>query len=251
MTDLNSVSAAIRSETRLVWAETPTNPLMRVLNLPRLAEIAHAAGAQLLVDSTFPTPALLQPLRHGADITLHSTMKYLGGHSDVQGGALVFAGKDETFARVGQIRKLLGSVASPFNSWLVLRGLRTLPTRMRAHSRNAQVVASFLDLHPQVEQVLYPGLSSNTGYNIAKEQMTDFGGMFAFRVKGGKQRAIEVASRVKVFINAGSLGGSESLIQHTASIMHPVGNLPDDLLRVSIGLEHPADLIDDLRQALG
>jgi cystathionine gamma-synthase len=189
-------------------------------------------------------------MRHGADVTLHSTTKYLGGHSDVQGGALVFTRKDETFARVGQIRKLLGSVASPFNSWLVLRGLRTLPTRMQAHSRNALIVASFLERHPQVEQVLYPGLLSNTGYIIAKEQMSDFGGMFSFRVKGGKQRAIQIASRVRILINAGSLGGSESLIEHEASVMHPVGNLPDDLLRVSIGLEHPADLIEDLRQAL-
>ena len=250
MTDLEAVRKAVKPATRLIWAETPTNPLMKVLDVSRLAEIAHAGGAQLLVDSTFPTPALLRPLQHQADVTLHSTTKYLGGHSDVQGGALVFARKDETFSRVTQIRKLLGFVASPFNSWLVLRGLRTLPSRMQVHSRNASKVASFLEQHPQVKQVAYPGLASHAGHKIAKEQMRDFGGMFSFRIKGGRQRAIDTASRVQVFINAGSLGGSESLIQHAASVMHPVGSIPDDLLRVSIGLEHPEDLIEDLRQAL-
>lgn len=250
MTNVNAVQQAVKPETRLVWAETPTNPLMKVLDVVQLARVAHQAGAQLLVDSTFPTPALLQPLNFGADLTLHSTTKYLGGHSDVQGGALVFARKDETFSRVLQIRKTLGSVASPFNSWLVLRGLRTLPTRMQAHSKNAIVVAAFLELHPKVEQVAYPGLVSNAGYSIAKEQMRDFGGMLSFRVKGGKQAAIDVASRLRVFINAGSLGGSESLIQHAVSVMHPSGSIPDDLLRVSIGLEHPEDLVNDLKQAL-
>jgi cystathionine gamma-synthase len=250
MTNLDAVRNAVRPETRVLWAETPTNPLMKVLDIDQLAQIAHAAGAQLLVDSTFPTPALLQPLKYGADATLHSTTKYLGGHSDVQGGALVFAQKDEIYSRVVQIRKMLGSVASPFNSWLVLRGLRTLPTRMRAHSANAFAIASFLELHPQVEQVAYPGLASNAGYRIAKGQMRDFGGMLSFRMKGGKQAAMDVASRLRLFINAGSLGGSESLIQHAVSAMHPSGSLPDDLLRVSIGLEHPEDLIHDLKQAL-
>jgi cystathionine gamma-synthase len=250
MTDLAAVRSAVRSETRVIWAETPTNPLMKVLDVAQLGKIAHGAGAQLLVDSTFPTPALLQPLKLKADVTLHSTTKYLGGHSDVQGGALVFAGKDESFSRIQQIRKTLGGVASPFNSWLVLRGLRTLPTRMQAHSRNALVVASFLELHPKVEQVLYPGLLSHAGHFIAKEQMDDFGGMFSFRIKGGKQRAIELASRLRVFINGGSLGGAESLIQHAVSVMHPAGSIPEDLLRVSVGLEHPQDLIEDLRQAM-
>jgi cystathionine gamma-synthase len=251
MTDLAAVRAAVRPETRLIWAETPTNPLMRIQDIGGLAEIAHAAGAQLLVDSTFPTPALLRPLTLGADVTLHSTTKYLGGHSDVQGGALVFARGDDAFSQITQIRKLLGGVASPFSSWLVLRGLRTLAARMRVHSMNALAVAAFLEPHPEVAEVLYPGLASHSGYAIAKEQMDDFGGMLSFRVKGGRARAIEVASRVRLFINAGSLGGPESLIQHATSVMHPAGTIPEDLLRVSVGLEHPADLIDDLRQALG
>jgi cystathionine gamma-synthase len=250
MTDLGAVRAALRQETRVIWAETPTNPLMKVLDIAALAKIAHETNAQLLVDSTFPSPALLRPLSLGADVTLHSTTKYLGGHSDVMGGALVFARKDARFSQIVHIRKLLGGVASPFNSWLILRGLRTLSGRMQIHSRNALVVAAFLELHPEVAQVLYPGLTSNSGYSLAKEQMADFGGMLSFRVKGGSKRAIEIASRLRLFIHAGSLGGPESLIQHAASVMHPVGAIPDDLLRVSIGLEHPEDLIEDLKQAL-
>jgi cystathionine gamma-synthase len=250
MSNLSAVRAALRKETRLIWAETPTNPLMKVLDIAGLAKIAHETKAQLLVDNTFPSPALLRPLSLGADVTLHSTTKYLGGHSDVMGGALVFAQKDERFSQIGQIRKLLGGVASPFNSWLILRGLRTLSARMQIHSRNALAVAAFLDLHPSVAHVLYPGLTSNVGYSVAKEQMDDFGGMLSFRVKGGPKRAIEIASRLRLFINAGSLGGPESLIQHAVSVMHPAGAIPDDLLRVSIGLEHPEDLIKDLEQAL-
>jgi cystathionine gamma-synthase len=205
----------------------------------------------LLVDSTFPTPALLRPLALGADAALHSTTKYLGGHSDVQGGALVFARSDGALPRIAEIRKLLGGVASPFNSWLVHRGLRTLAARMAAHSANARVVARALEAHSGVARVLYPGLPSHPGQAIAQKEMDDFGGMLSFRVKGGRARAIEVASRVHLFINAGSLGGPESLIQHAASVMHPADRIPDDLLRLSIGLEHPEDLVADLEQALG
>ncbi len=251
MADLAAVRAAMRPATRLVWAETPTNPMMKVQDIVGLTEIAHGAGAQLLVDSTFATPGLLRPLSLGADVALHSTTKYLGGHSDVQGGALVFARKDDAHSRVTQIRTVLGSVAAPFSSWLVLRGLRTLTARMRVHSANAITVAAFLELNPSVAEVLYPGLVSNAGYFIAKEQMRDFGGMLSFRVRGGRPRAIEVASRVRLFVNAGSLGGSESLIQHSVSVMHSAGAVPEDLLRLSIGLEHPEDLIADLEQALG
>jgi cystathionine gamma-synthase len=251
MTDLTAVRAALRLETRLIWTETPTNPLMKVQDLAALAGIAHAANAQLLVDSTFPTPALLRPLTLGADVALHSTTKYLGGHSDVQGGALVFARSDEAASQVREIRKLLGGVAAPFNSWLVLRGLRTLAARMRVHSMNAIAVADFLERQPKVAEVLYPGLSSHAGHALARQQMGDFGGMLSFRVKGGRAQAIDVASRVRLFINAGSLGGPESLIEHAFSVMQPAGAIPDDLLRVSVGLEHPDDLIADLKQALG
>ena len=251
MTDLAAVRAALRPATRLIWAETPTNPMMKVQDIAGLAKVARNRGVQLLVDSTFPTPALLRPLSLGADVTLHSTTKYLGGHSDVQGGALVFARRDETLSQITQIRTSLGSVAAPFGSWLVLRGLRTLAARMRVHSANAMIVAAFLELNPSVAEVLYPGLVSNAGHFIAKEQMEDFGGMLSFRIRGGRARAIEVASRVRLFINAGSLGGSESLIQHAVSVMHSAGAVPEDLLRVSVGLEHPEDLVADLKQALG
>jgi cystathionine gamma-synthase len=251
MTDLAAVRAAMRPATCLVWAETPTNPMMKVQDIVGLAEIAHRAGARVLVDATFPTPALLRPLNLGADVVLHSTTKYLGGHSDVQGGTLVFARRDEVLSQITQIRTLLGGVAAPFSSWLVLRGLRTLSARMRVHSANAIIVAAFLELHPLVAEVLYPGLTSNPGNRIAKEQMGDFGGMLSFRVKGGRARAIDVASRVRLFINAGSLGGPESLIQHAVSVMRPAGAIPEDLLRVSVGLEHPEDLVADLKQALG
>jgi cystathionine gamma-synthase len=251
MTDLDAVRAEMRPNTRAVWAESPTNPLMRIHDLAGLAELAHEKDAQLLVDGTFATPALLKPLLLGADVTLHSTTKYIGGHSDVLGGALVFRRQSEQVSRIRQVRKLLGSVAAPFSSWLVLRGLRTLAARMRVHSTNALIVASFLEPHRQVSEVFYPGLTSNSGHPLAKQQMSDFGGMLSFRVQGGRERAIEVASRVRLFINAGSLGGPESLIHHAVSFMHSPGHTPDDLLRLSVGLEHPEDLMDDLKQALG
>lgn len=251
MTDLSAVRAALRPDTRLVWAETPSNPLLKITDVAGLAAIARPAGAQLLVDSTFPTPALLRALALGADITLHSTTKYLGGHSDVQGGALVFARRDEQVDRVAQIRTLLGSVAAPLSSWLVLRGLRTLAARMPVHARNAETLARALAAHPRVAEVLYPALPAHPGHAIAARQMAGFGGMLSFRVRGGRRAAIDAAARVKLFINAGSLGGPESLIQHAASVMHPAGSIPDDLLRVSVGLEHADDLLADLEQALG
>lgn len=234
MADLEAVQAAIRPNTRLVWTDTPSNPLMVVTDIAAVATVAHAAGARLLVDATFPTPALLQPLALGADAVLHSTTKYLGGHTDVMGGALILAQADDTYTQVDEIRKRLGGIASPFSSWLVLRGLRTLAARMRVHSSNAADVARALERHPAVTRVRYPG----------------FGGMLSFEVSGGRNRAIAVASRVRLFINAGSLGGPESLIQHAASVQHPADRIPESLLRLSIGLEHPDDLIADLEQAL-
>jgi cystathionine gamma-synthase len=234
ITDLDAVRAAIRPETRLIWVDTPSNPMMIVTDIRSVAAIAHTANASLLVDATFATPALLQPLTLGADVVLHSTTKYLGGHTDVMGGALIFARADDTWARVTEIRKHLGGVASPFVSWLVLRGLRTLPARMRVHESNAAAVARALERHPAVTRVRYPG----------------FGGMLSFEVAGDRQRAITVAARVRLFTNAGSLGGPESLIQHAASVQHPAGRIPDTLLRLSIGLEHPDDLIADLEQSL-
>jgi cystathionine gamma-synthase len=235
----------------LVWAETPTNPQLEILDLRRLAEAAHAAGARLLVDGTFATPALQQPLALGADIVLHSTTKYLGGHSDVLGGALVFAStKDGLVETVEKTRRRLGGTASPFSSWLILRGLRSLSCRMERHSANASALANALSGHPALSQVLYPGLASHPGHEIAARQMTAFGGMLALRVAGGRAAAVAVASRLKLFANATSLGGPESLVEHRASSDGPGTTTPEDLLRLSVGLEHPDDLLADLLQAL-
>jgi len=251
MADLGAVRAAMRPETKLIWAETPSNPLMKVVDLAALAEIAHAGGARLAVDGTFATPALQRPLELGADAVMHATTKYLGGHSDVQGGALVFREKDDVSERAERIRYILGAVASPFNSWLVLRGLRTLACRMEKHSSNGLAIARALEAHPAVEAVHYPGLESHPGHAIARRQMSGFGGMLSFRVRGGRDAALKTASRVRLFVNATSLGGTESLLEHRASSEGPTSPTPQNLLRVSVGIENPDDLIADLRQALG
>jgi cystathionine gamma-synthase len=251
LADLAAARAAIRPETALVWCETPTNPLIEILDLAAVAALARAAGALLAVDGTFATPALQQPLALGADVVLHSTTKYLGGHSDVQGGALVFGARAlELAARVRQLRHDLGSVASPFNSWLVLRGLRTLACRMERHSANALAIARRLAGHPAFSAVLYPGLPDHPGHAIAARQMRAFGGMLSLRLAGGRAAAVELAGRLRLFTNATSLGGVESLIEHRASSEGAASTSPDDLLRLSIGLEHPDDLAADLEQAL-
>jgi cystathionine gamma-synthase len=250
--DAAALAAALRPSTRLVWAESPTNPLMEVLDLERVAAAVHAQvpAARLLVDGTLATPALQRPLELGADVVLHSTTKYLGGHSDVQGGALVVRrGDEELLARVGDVRRDLGAVASPFNSWLVLRGLRSLACRMERHSANALAVARALAGRPEVAAVYYPGLPDHPGHAIASRQMRAFGGMMALRPAGGREGALRVAAGVRLFLNATSLGGPESLLEHRASVDHSP-RVPPDLLRISIGLEHPDDLIADLWQAL-
>jgi cystathionine gamma-synthase len=203
------------------------------------------------VDSTFATPVVQRPLELGADAVHHSTTKYLGGHSDAQGGALVFRQAGELSAQVEHVRKILVAVASPFNSWLVLRGLRSLSPRMERHCGNALAVARFLATHPAVEAVHYPGLESHPGHAIAKRQMSGFGGMLSLRVRGGRDAAVRAASRVRLFVNATSLGGTESLIEHRASSEGEGSTTPQNLLRASIGLEHADDLIADLAQALG
>ncbi|MCI0691438.1 PLP-dependent transferase [candidate division KSB1 bacterium] len=250
MKNLDEVRAAMRPNTRLLWAETPTNPLMQILDVAALAKTAHDAGAKLIVDATFATPVLQRTLELGADVALHSMTKYLGGHSDVQGGALIFRKREHDFDEILHIRKVLGAVLSPFNSWLVLRGLRSLACRVERHSANAMALAHFLEQHSGVEQVHYPGLPSHSGHEIAGRQMRAFGGMLSFQVKGGREQAVKVVSRVKLFTTATSLGGTESLIEHRASSEGPSTTTPDNLLRVSTGLEDPEDLIQDLSQAL-
>jgi cystathionine gamma-synthase len=250
MDDLDAVHAAMRDTTRAIWAESPSNPLMTICDLGALAEIAHGSGAMLVVDGTFATPALQRPIEHGADAVVHSTTKYLGGHSDVQGGSVAFHERGALFEAIEQTRKLVGGVASPFNSWLVLRGIRSLAARMRVHSASAQAVAEFLASHPAVASVHYPGLPTHPGRAIAARQMSAFGGMLSFRLRAGREAAIAVTRKVEVFLCATSLGGVESLIEHRASIEGTASKTAPDLLRVSVGLEHPDDLIDDLRQAL-
>jgi cystathionine gamma-synthase len=243
-------SALAEKPAALLWIETPSNPLLKVVDIAATAQLAHAAGAKLLVDGTFATPCLQQPLRLGADIVLHSTTKYLGGHSDVMGGALTFARDDELAARCFETRKLLGASASPLSAWLSLRGLRSLPARMRMHCANAMQLATFLTGHPAIEVVHYPGLPAHPGHKLAQQQMRDFGGMLSVQVRGGREQTLAVAGKLKLFYNATSLGGCESLVEHRASVegAHPVS--PQNLLRLSVGLEDVEDLIADWAQAL-
>jgi cystathionine gamma-synthase len=248
--DPEALRATIGPSTRLLWAETPSNPQLRVADLVALARIAHAAGAMLACDNTFATPALQNPLALGADVVMHSTTKYLGGHSDVLGGALVFARADEWHARVLHRRHITGAIASPFGAWLTLRGCRSLHARMAVHCGNARRIAEFLHAHPAVEAVHYPGLASHPQHAIAARQMRDFGGMLSFRVRGGREAALAAAGRLQLITNATSLGGCESLIEHRASVEGPQPSSPENLLRFSVGLENVEDLIDDLRQAL-
>lgn len=250
MEDLDAVRGAMRPETKAVWAESPSNPLLKVVDLRALGAIAHEGGASFVVDGTFATPALQRPIELGADVVLHSTTKYLGGHTDVQGGSVAFKTKDVWYDETLHVRKLVGGVASPFNSWLVLRGIRTLSARMRVHSENALAVARFLASHERVEAVFYPGLESHPRHEVAKAQMSAFGGMLSFLVRGGRAAALRVAARTKLFIRATSLGSVESLIEHRNSSEGPGSRTVENLLRVSVGLEHAQDLVDDLAQAL-
>ena len=251
MTDLRTVEAAIRPTTRVLWAESPSNPLWKVADLARLGAIAHAAGARFVVDNTTATPILQSPFAHGADLIVHATTKYLGGHTDVLGGALVVRERGPWLDRLRLLQTSGGAVPSPFDCWLVLRGIRTLPYRVRAQSASALAVATFLTTHPRIEAVHYPGLASHPGHDVARRQMSMFGGMLSLQVRGGADAAMAVAAKVRLFTRATSFGGTESLLEHRASIEGPGTTTPPNLLRVSIGLEHPDDLIEDLGQALG
>jgi cystathionine gamma-synthase len=251
MTDLDAVRRALRPATKVVWAETPSNPLLRVVDLAKLAELAHSVGARCVVDNTMATPVLQRPLELGADVVMHSATKYLGGHSDLLGGALVCRVHDDFAERITLIQKVGGAVPSPFDCWLLARGIRTLPWRVRAHCANAMALASYLASHARVEAVHYPGLPSDPGHAIAKRQMREFGGVLSVRVRGGAEEALEVTRRLALFTRATSFGGTESLVEHRASIEGPGTTTPENLLRISAGLEHPEDLIEDLAQALG
>ena len=250
MADVRNVENAVRSNTRLIWIETPSNPLLKLYDIQKISAIAKKAKAVTVCDNTFATPVLQRPFLLGADISMHATTKYLGGHSDVLGGALVSHRNDDFFKQVKEVQKLCGAVASPFDCFLTMRGIKTLPYRMKGHCENALKVAEFLASHPAVEMVHYPGLKTDPGYELAARQMHGSGGMVSFLLKEGSEKAKAVANRTKVFTQATSLGGVESLIEHRASVEGPDTKTPQNLLRLSVGLEHADDLVEDLRQAM-
>lgn len=253
--DADAVRAALRPETKLVWVETPSNPLLGITDIALVADVARAAGARLVVDNTFASPYLQQPLALGADVVVHSTTKYLGGHSDVVGGALVTSDA-ELAEQLAFHQNAMGAIAGPFDSWLVLRGVKTLAVRMDRHCQNAARVAAMLQAHPAVREVLYPGLPGHPGHETAAKQMRDFGGMVSFRVADGEEAAVAVCDRARVFTLAESLGGVESLIEHPGRMTHASAagsalEVPADLVRLSVGIESADDLLEDLGQALG
>jgi len=250
MTDVKNVEKALRPQTKMIWLETPSNPLLQVFDLRALTELGRRAGAIVVVDNTFATPVLQRPLALGADVVMHSTTKYFGGHSDVLGGALVFARRDGLFERVAHRRHITGAVLSPFSAWLTLRGCRSLPARMALHCANARRLADFLATHPAIERVNYPGLPTHAGHPIAARQMSDYGAMLSIEVRGGREAALAAAGRLRLFTNATSLGGCESLVEHRASVEGPSPVSPQNLLRISVGLEHVDDLVADFAQAL-
>ena len=254
LADLAAVRAAVRPTTRVLWCETPTNPLLGIADIAALADIAHGADARLVVDNTFASPYLQQPLSLGADVVVHSTTKYLGGHSDVVGGALVCT-DGELAEQLGFHQNSMGAVAGPFDAWLVLRGIKTLGVRMDRHCANAEQIVDFLVSHPAVSDVFYPGLPSHPGHDVAARQMRKFGGMVSFRLRGGEETALKVCGLVSIFTLGESLGGVESLIEHPARMTHAsvAGSpleVPSDLVRLSVGIENVEDLIADLAQAL-
>jgi cystathionine gamma-synthase len=255
LNDLDALRAVMRPTTRVIWCETPTNPLLNIADIARLAEFAHEHGALLVVDNTFASPYLQQPLTLGADVVVHSTTKYLGGHSDVVGGALITS-DDELGEQLAYHQNAMGAVAGPFDSWLVMRGIKTLGVRMDRHQANAARIAEFLLAHPDVSSVLYPGLPDHPGHEIAAKQMSGFGGMLSFRVTGGEEQALKVCERAELFTLAESLGGVESLIEHPGRMTHASAagsplEVPSDLVRLSVGIEDVDDLLADLEQALG
>jgi cystathionine gamma-synthase len=251
MADLDAVRAACTTPLAMLWIETPSNPLLKVCDVTALAGIGHAAGATVVVDNTFATPLLQRPLALGADVVMHSTTKYFGGHSDVLGGALVFARDDEFAKHVAHRLHVTGAVLAPFSAWLILRGCRSLGARMAMHCANARKLATFLATHPAVARVNWPGVPTHPGHAVATAQMRDFGAMLSIELHGGREAALAVAGKLRVFTNATSLGGCESLVEHRASVEGANPRSPQNLLRVSVGLEDGDDLVADFRQALG
>ncbi len=249
MTDLAAVKHALSTPADMVWLESPSNPLIKITDIESVSRCAKSAGAVVVVDATFCTPLLLRPLSLGADVVLHSTTKYLSGHSDNMGGSLTLI-SEPLYLRLFELRKLLGGTASPFAAWLTLRGIRSLAARLSWMCASAKQVAAFLSTHPKVAKVHYPGLPTHPNHSVAARQMKDFGAMLSFETQGSRADSIAIAQRLKVFTNATSLGSVESLVEHRQSVEGKTSTTPDTLLRLSIGLEHATDLIADLRQAL-
>lgn len=249
-TDIESIKSAIKSNTRMIFIETPSNPLLKITDIKSVADLAHDHDAIAVCDNTWATPILQRPFELGIDLIVHSNTKYMGGHSDVLGGAVIAKEMNDFSERIKNIQTSAGAVPSPFDSWLVLRGIQTLPYRMRGHCENAMKVAQFLKTVPNVSKINYPGLEEHPGHNIANQQMSLFGGMISFQIKGDRTDAMQLVTRTKVFKRATSLGGVESLIEHRASVEQPDTKTPQNLIRVSVGLEHSDDLIKDLDEAL-
>lgn len=250
MTDLQNIEDHIRENTKLIWIETPSNPLMNIMDIEAISNLAHANGAIACVDNTWPTPINQMPLNLGADLVVHSTTKYFGGHSDILGGAVVANENDEIFEKIRMIQRTGGAVPSPDDCWMLARSTRTLPYRMRGHNENAEHLARFLQNHPKVEKVFYPGLATHAGHEIAERQMSGFGGMISFLVKGGKKEAIDMVGGSSLIGRATSLGGVESTWEHRRSSEGEGSVTPENLIRISVGLEHPDDLMEDLERAL-
>jgi cystathionine gamma-synthase len=250
LSNLESVKNAIRTNTKLIWIETPSNPLLKICDILAVSTIAKEHGIIVVCDNTFSTPMLQRPLELGCDLVMHSTTKYLGGHSDVLGGALATLADNDFWKKIKTVQVLSGAVPAPFDCYMTVRGIKTLPYRMRAHTENAIQIVDFLNAHNDIEKVYYPGLTNHQGHEIAKKQMSSFGGMLSFLVKGGSDEARKLVNSVNIFTQATSLGGVESLIEHRASVEGPDTKTPQNLIRVSVGLENPSDLIDDLKQAL-
>lgn len=249
--DINTVNRHLLPGTGLIWLETPSNPLLKVTDIKKIVALAHKHSIRVAVDNTFATPMCQVPLSLGADLVMHSSTKYFGGHSDLMGGVLVTAQKDDWWQKIRDVQGYGGAIPSPMDCYMLARSIKTLPYRIRGHVHNAQLLAEYLENHPKIEQVMYPGLPSHPQHQIAKEQMLAFGGMLSFTVKGGEAEARRVINGLKLFTRATSLGGVESLIEHRATVEGPDTKTPFNLLRVSVGLEHIDDLIDDMEQALG
>ncbi|MDB5026121.1 MAG: aminotransferase class I/II-fold pyridoxal phosphate-dependent enzyme [Mucilaginibacter sp.] len=252
--DVNDVvvlKSRIKQHTGLIWIESPSNPLLKITDIKKIVQIAKQHHIRVACDNTFATPIGQQPLALGADLVMHSSTKYLGGHSDLMGGALITSEKDQWWTKIRQVQEMGGAIPSPIDCYFLARSIKTLPYRVRGHVNNAQLLAEYLQKHPKVEKVMYPGLSSHPEHQIAKDQMKNFGGMLSFCVKGGSDEARKVINKLNIFTQATSLGGVESLIEHRASVEGPDTKTPHNLLRVSVGLEHIDDLIADISQALG